>query len=395
MIERSRSVLVITRYQPEEIEWNVENDEPVVDIISLQNDYLDKYNHPRYRRALILKELDRRNCNSDNNITFSFETPSEKARNLDFYHKVHSARLIDFFTTAWQRWDELGEGGQDSMCNGGGGIENVSSPALIPGNVSLPRDIHQRPSQNVMGQMGFFCTDTCTPIFDKLMEEILWDLAVVQHAVASLIPSKKVVYALGTHPGHHSAHDSFGGYCYVNQAALAARLLQQQNGLAKVAILDVDYHCGNGSASIFYEDPTVLVVSIHCHPDCEYPFHSGYFDEDGAEEGKGSTLHLPLLPGTTWQEYSTELQQAMEAIKSFGAQSLVVSLGLDTYNGDPCAIRRAGFKLEGQDYLHMGEMIASSNLQTIVIQEGGYYMEMVPQAVADFLYGMSSPTPNM
>eukprot|EP00980_Cylindrotheca_fusiformis_P001381 scaffold344_cov130-Cylindrotheca_fusiformis.AAC.12 len=311
------------------------------------------------------------------------------------YQKVHTTRLLEFFTTAWEQWDALGHDGQDPLCNGGGGNAS-SSPALIPGNVTLPRDPYQRPSKNVMGQIGFFCTETSTPVFSSLLEELQWDASVVAQAVEALrnnTPSSSVVYALATHPGHHAARDSFGGYCYLNHVAMAARLLQQQEngGYGKVAILDVDYHCGNGTASIFYEDPSVLMVSIHCHPDCDYPFHSGFHDEIGAGAGEGTTLHLPLMPGTTWENsYKADLERAMKTIQEFGAEALVVSLGLDTHLNDPCAIRRAGFKLEGQDYSRMGEMIGSANLPTIVIQEGGYKMDSVPKAAADVLFGIAS-----
>lgn len=104
-------------------------------------------------------------------------------------------------------------------------------------------------------------------------------------------------YAVTTHPGHHASSDSFGGYCYINHAAMAARYLQTEYDFAKVAVLDVDYHAGNGTVSIFYCDPSVLTISIHCDPDVEYPFNSGWADQTGAADGLGSTLNIPLPPG--------------------------------------------------------------------------------------------------
>jgi len=327
-----------------------------------------------------------------------------------------------------------------------------------------------------MGQIGYYCTDTFTPIISELLEELKWDATTVSAAVDISIGSNgdgnsnnknsssnsnknknaaiSVVYALCTHPGHHAARDSFGGYCYVNNAALAARLLQerlllllslslsavvaQRPNNIKVAILDVDYHCGNGTASIFYDDPNVLVVSIHCHPDFEYPFHSGYGDETGGSAGgndsgdddndaKGCTLHLPLLPGATWKDdYETALRdKAGKAIMDFNPDAFVLSLGLDTHVNDPCATRRAGFQLKGSgndddddddddannddggdsDYHCMGQAIGeiisgcrnsnhnSNNrrtIPTIVLQEGGYEMKAVPSAAADVLLGMAT-----
>jgi len=134
----------------------------------------------------------------------------------------------------------------------------------------------------------------------------------------------------------------------------------------------------------------VLVVSIHCHPDHDYPFHSGFEDEMGVGDGIGMTLHLPLLPKTTWTEYSIALEKAMNTIQSFGAEALVVSMGLDTHDGDPCAIRRAGFTMSGQDYIEMGKYIGNyahdnNNIPILVIQEGGYRMDKVPSAAADIL----------
>ena len=156
-----------------------------------------------------------------------------------------------------------------------------------------------------------------------------------------------------------------------------------------VASLLTSQHCGNGTASIFYDDPSVLVISIHCHPDYEYPFHTGFEDEIGAGDGEGVTLHLPLLPGATWREYLLALTKAIQRIQSFGAEALIISLGLDTLADDPCAIRRAGFKLFGTDYLEMGRTIGREcKIPSVVIQEGGYLMEKVPQAAADVLIGL-------
>ena len=233
----------------------------------------------------------------------------------------------------------------------------------------------------------------------------------------------------------------------MNNAALTARLFQERllslpqlqppaPPVKKIAILDVDYHCGNGTASIFYNDPNILVVSIHCHPDYEYPFHSGYRDETGGGDAKGCTLHLPLLPGATWKnEYETALKErAGKAIVDFNPDAFVLSLGLDTHVNDPCVTRRAGFRLIGSgsnsssggdggddsesDYFCMGRVIgdiiigcsnrnSDSNINrnrnrncsssettitipTIVLQEGGYEMKAVPSAAADVLLGMAT-----
>jgi acetoin utilization deacetylase AcuC-like enzyme len=216
-----------------------------------------------------------------------------------------------------------------------------------------------------------------------------------------------VLYLLPYHPGHHAAYDCMGGYCYLNHAAaLASHLIQSTSdtppppsqSLQKrkvVAILDVDYHVGNGTAAIFHDNDSVLVVSIHCDPHCDYPFHVGF-----ADDGNDSTVHLPLPPGTTWDNaYRSTLQTGLDAIVQFAHRenndylaAVIVSLGLDTYESDPCAIRRAGFGLTAPDYLAMGELMAttlSRNIERqpkpaiVFVQEGGYRMDVIGTAAAN------------
>jgi len=489
------NVLVVSRYLPTECFSNAigedgteakeasgvspppTKDEIVLDEDSKRNDDWDDFNHPRRRRALILRELYQRFEGSSNGgqrelPKIVFETPestrdqSESSdtdfskSSLDLYLKVHSSGLINFLSTAWKDWESLGQKGRDPSCvpfasllleNPDGEGENATpprTPPLIPCNFSFPRehdasrDHPQRSSKNVMGKVGYYCTDTCTPIVSELVQELAMDGRTVTRAVERAIEhsscessnsnnsdattNNAVVYALCTHPGHHASRDCFGGYCYVNNAALSARLLQERlstdtagNGPPRVAILDVDYHCGNGTASIFYNDPTVLVVSIHCHPDFEYPFHSGFGDETGGPDARGSTVHVPLLPGATWEkDYEPALRNvAGAALRKFAPDALVVSLGLDTHADDPCAIRRAGFLLRGtvgksessnhqSDYdclgRVMGEFVVacsggnggsnteSRTIPTVVLQEGGYEMNAVPSAAADVLLGMAA-----
>lgn len=259
----------------------------------------------------------------------------------------------------------------------------MGTPALIPSCFAVQN--HVRPSAHVIGQMGYYCNDDCTPVFGDMLRELREDGGAVRASVARATVDT-TIYVLQTHPGHHAQQNVFGGYCYVNHAATVARHLQTCHSLERVAILDLDYHAGNGTAAIFDEDPSVLVISIHCHPDHDYPFHVGFADETGTGAGEGTTLHLPLMPGTTWENaYRDALEQALRAITDFDTQALVVSLGLDTLLKDPCAIRRAGFSLAGDDYVSMGEMIATlaPRVPTIFIQEGGYRMDKVGDAAAD------------
>ena len=198
-----------------------------------------------------------------------------------------------------------------------------------------------------------------------------------------------VYYIIPNHPGHHTAYDCFGGYCYVNHiAALAKNIVNSSSSTTsyeKVVILDVDYHCGNGTAAIFQqqEDDHIMVVSIHCDPDYDYPFHIGFHDDSTSR-----VIHLPLPPGTGWDSgYRLALLQAMRYIRDFHPTTLLVSLGMDTFENDPCTIRRAGFTLQLDDYIQMGSLLAteisesSSSLhQTIFVQEGGYRMDVIGDA---------------
>jgi acetoin utilization deacetylase AcuC-like enzyme len=378
-------LIVVSSITPDEIPKT----EPFISNEEEADDALDRYNHPRYRRALILQQLAKR-------TDIDFQTPSPAAADGDdaaasletLYQSIHSPGLLHFLTTAWSRWEDLGpEGRSPAFCLNEGATE---IPAMIPINMPLPRDpIQQVESHSVMGQIGYYCTDMCTPIFRNLMPELRQDAAIMEQALDQAQPGT-LIYALPTHPGHHAAYDSFGGYCYLNQSALAASWFLQQNEHSKVTVLDIDYHCGNGTASIFYHNPQVLVVSIHCDPHHDYPFHSGHAHETGTGEGVGTTLHVPLPPGTTYrQTYRPALMQALQRSADFGATAVVISMGLDTYDQDPCAVRRAGFCLVENDYWDIGQVLAMhlSNVPVVVVQEGGYRMDKVGQAASNVLLG--------
>jgi acetoin utilization deacetylase AcuC-like enzyme len=209
-------------------------DYPQISSRDKELDDMDEFNKPRLRRALILKALSARS----ENIVFQTPKPRDDSL-LSLYASVHSEGLLTFLMTAWSQWKDLSPDGQnpDACLKLPDG--RLTS-CLIPSSVPLPRDPHQRSSKNVMGQMGYYCTDNCTPITDALLDELKMDASILQHAVETAIESNHpIVYALPTHPGHHAAFDSFGGYCYLNQAAFAARLFQSRYNYSRVAILDI------------------------------------------------------------------------------------------------------------------------------------------------------------
>lgn len=386
-------IVLVSDLSPDDIE--VKDGKPVIKNFDAAHfDAMDQFNHPRQRRARILHAFESKYAGS---VTFEAPPLHEPKGDdiLGAYESVHTQGLLTFFNTAWEQWCQLGEHGRDPIASLKSNEHPSSSrdetvPPLIPINMPLPREARERPSQSVMGQIGYYCTDIFTPVFSTLLDELKADAAIIRHAL-DLCHLNNVVYAMPNHPGHHAASDSFGGYCYLNQVAYAATVLRNEQHHAKVAILDVDYHCGNGTASIFQNDPNVLVISIHCHPDYDYPFHSGFEDEN---ETALALCHIPLLPGATWQEnYKPALEKAMQKIEDFGATALIVSLGLDTLKDDPVTLRRAGFCLEGTDYWEMGKLIGRKmkpNAPCLFVQEGGYFLEKLGEAAADVVAGCAS-----
>eukprot|EP00977_Amphora_coffeiformis_P006049 scaffold1294_cov167-Amphora_coffeaeformis.AAC.30 len=375
------SLLVISPLDTSALQVD-EDGKPVVSEAEHRLDSMDPFNHPRLRRALILQQLLKNH--QEDGLEMEFHQVKGENDWTKVYEKVHTKGLLEFLSTAWDRWNALGTEGQDPS----GGRDSTSGFVLVPSCMPLPRDPWQRPSQHVIGQMGYYVTDDVTPVYGALVKELQVDAAAVKSAVEAAAQTHSAVYVLTTHPGHHGAADSFGGYCYVNNVAAAARQLQATLGdEARVAILDVDYHAGNGTASIFYEDPSVLVVSLHCDPNHDYPFHHGFADQTGHGEGQGTTLHLPMPPGTTWEaSYQEHLQTGLSAIQQFTPRAVLVSLGLDTHDQDPCAIRRAGFGLKGKDYKAMGRLLADelpAGMPVVFFQEGGYRMDKIGEAAAN------------
>lgn len=286
-----------------------------------------------------------------------------RAYGIDLLHGVHDPGLVDFLRTAYARWQAEGRGG--SMLPSG-------FPARGLRRDRVPAGIH--------GAMGYYAFDAGTPIVEGT-----WDaaFAAAQCALtaADLVgEGERAAYALCRPPGHHAARGSYGGYCYLNHAALAAQRLRDR-GFGKVALVDVDYHHGNGSQDIFWERGDVLFASIHGTPDHDYPYFLGYADERGIGAGEGSTLNLPLPRGTDWSGYAAALDTVLQAVSDFGADALVVSLGVDTYEGDPIS----AFRLATAHFPMIGTRLAALGLSTVLVQEGGYAVQEIGTNVAGVL----------
>lgn len=201
-------------------------------------------------------------------------------------------------------------------------------------------------------------------------------------AAAAVLQGDRSAFALTRPPGHHAGPDYFGGYCFLNNAAIAAQALRD-GGHARVAVLDVDYHHGNGTQTIFYERDDVFTVSIHGDPATEYPFFLGHADERGAGAGEGFNLNIPLPRGTGFARWRAALMDALAAVQRYAPTALVVPMGLDTFEGDPIS----GFTLQSDDYCAVGEVLAGADLPTVFTFEGGYAVDAVGTNAVNLLQG--------
>jgi acetoin utilization deacetylase AcuC-like enzyme len=278
--------------------------------------------------------------------------------------RIHSAAYLDFFQGAWARWRE--QGGQ-------GDLLPFTWPARTLRRI-IPNDLH--------GQLGYYSFDGGAPITAGTWQAAYSAAQVALSAQAEIANGARSAFALCRPPGHHAAGDLMGGYCYLNNAAIAAQAFIDQ-GRSKVAILDVDYHHGNGTQDIFYRRGDVLFASIHGDPAEEFPFFLGYADEHGEGAGEGCNHNYPLPMGSSWEVWNQALEQACRRIAEYGAEVLVVSLGVDTYLEDPIS----QFKLDSPDYLAMGRRIAALGLPTLFVMEGGYAVEAIGVNAVNVLEG--------
>ena len=269
--------------------------------------------------------------------------------------------IRDSLSTAWDEWVSLSP-------------DNVSRDALpsvwpLPGNQAFRMD---RPPLNFAAKLGQYAFDAGTPLMSGSWMAAREGAACALAAAQAVSTGESSAVALTRPPGHHAGRAYMGGYCFLNNAAIAAQHLRSQ-GLQRIAVMDIDYHHGNGTQAIFDERSDVYTVSIHGDPQTEYPFFLGHADERGTGAGEGYNLNFPLPKGTAFETWYGSLQKALQVIADFSPQALVVPLGLDTYEGDPIS----GFKLKSVHYLQVGRALASLRLPTVFTLEGGY-------AVADF-----------
>jgi len=238
-----------------------------------------------------------------------------------------------------------------------------------------------RPPKSLPMRAGYYCIDPFTPLSQNAYLAARGAVNCTMTAAEALLDGYQLAYALVRPPGHHAERRAFGGFCYFNSAAIAAQFLSARG---RVAVLDIDFHHGNGTENIFYERNDVLTLSIHGHPNYAYPHFSGFEDETGAGAGLGFNVNVPLPEDTTADRYAAVLARVLKRIREFSPRYLVLCLGLDTARGDPTG----SWPLSASDFSRNGEAIGALGLPTLVVQEGGYRTRTLGVNARHFFEGL-------
>ncbi|MFP7570279.1 histone deacetylase family protein [Marivita sp. S2033] len=276
---------------------------------------------------------------------------------------IHSPEYLRFLQTIHARWTQI-EGSGDEVI-----------PNIHPANRS---DSYPK---SAVGQAGYHQADTACPIASGTWEAAYWSAQSAISGADAILAGERSAYVLSRPPGHHAFGDLAGGFCFLNNSAIAAERLRA-NGL-RAAILDVDVHHGNGTQGIFYNRADILTVSIHADPAGFYPFFWGHHHERGAGDGLGYNLNLPLQRGTADDDYLETLHVALNRIKAFGADVVVVALGLDAFIDDPFK----GLAITTPGFARIGAAIAGLGLPCLFVQEGGYICDALGANLTSVLGG--------
>jgi acetoin utilization deacetylase AcuC-like enzyme len=296
------------------------------------------------------------------------EIQPSKSFGRDPILRVHDAGFVAFLETAWSQW-----------------VAQQGDYDALPLNWATRTMRHDRIPETIEGQLSYYSFDAGTPITAGTWQAATAAVDVVLTGQELVAKGEPVAFALCRPPGHHAARDFYGGYCFLNNAAIAAQAFCDQ-GAERIVVLDVDYHHGNGTQAIFYDRPDVFFISLHAHPSHSYPYFLGFDDETGIGKGEGYTRNYPLPLGTDWAAYQEVLANALQQIHHYSPDAIVVSLGVDTFEKDPIS----EFRLTSQDYLAMGKMIGKLDRPTLIVMEGGYAIDEIGVNVMNFLQGFES-----
>jgi len=280
--------------------------------------------------------------------------------------RVHSPEYLGFLEDAWDAWSALGDAGPEMIAN----VHPVRNAATYP--------------THIVGRLGWHTVDTGCPIGPGTWAAACAASDVATTAAQMVSDGEDAVYALCRPPGHHAYRDLAGGFCFLNNSAIAAAHLRLTHD--RVAILDVDVHHGNGTQGIFYERRDVFTISIHADPASYYPYVWGYAHERGAGTGLDANLNIPLPIGTGDDDYLQALVVARKAIESFAPDALVVALGLDASEHDPLA----GLSVTTDGFRRVGAVIARLGLPTVLVQEGGYLSDVLSANLEAVLGGFET-----
>ncbi len=278
-----------------------------------------------------------------------------EANDLAAAKRVHAADYVDFLPTVWPEWEKSGRSGT---------AFGFTWPTR-----GLRGDVRPKAIDALLGYYSF---DAGATFVKGTWDAIKSSYDVALTAARLVKGGERAAFALCRPPGHHAGAAFMGGYCFINNAAVTAQWFRDQ-GAARVAILDVDYHHGNGTQEIFYSRADVLVLNLHGDPMTEYPFFLGHADERGEGAGEGFNVNYPMPFGTAWTEWNASLEDACSKLAAYRPDVVVVSLGVDTFEKDPIS----QFKLKSEDYPKIGRRIAKLGLPTLFVMEGGYAVEEI------------------
>jgi acetoin utilization deacetylase AcuC-like enzyme len=289
------------------------------------------------------------------------EIMQPKEFGLDPIHAVHDREYIDFLASAWTEW--LTSEARDKA-------------TLLPSTFALRRR-PQKPT-SLLGRAGYYMMDLSACIVEGTYPAALAAANCALSAAEAVANGERIAFALCRPPGHHAGRDYAGGYCFINNASVAANWLSAKGN---VALLDIDYHCGNGTQDIFYERADVLTISIHADPNVEYPHYAGYADETGTEAGLGFHRNFPLKKGADDVYYLSVLEEALSLTRKFAPKYLVVSAGMDIYTDDPLGT----IKITTEGISEIGKRVSALDLPTVIVMEGGCNNEALGRNIVAFL----------
>ncbi|MGM1051294.1 MAG: histone deacetylase family protein [Pseudomonadota bacterium] len=303
---------------------------------------------------------------TDIGLSLTAPTAPDSRRLRERLTRIHSARYLDFLETIHARWRALPD-----------------AAAMVAPNVHPCGGGHHYPRHPV-GQVGWHMHDMACPMTADSFIGILASAATAEAAADAVLAGDRHAYALCRPPGHHAGPERAGGFCFLNNSGLAATVLREHH--ARVAILDVDLHHGNGTQDLFYGRGDVWTGSLHVDPADFYPFFWGGADEQGEGDGLGANVNLPLPLGSDGVRFLETLDHLIARLEAFRPDALVVALGLDAHRDDPLA----GMALETDDFTRLGRRLAAIDLPTVLIQEGGYPTEHLSHNLAAFMGGYTA-----